>query len=65
MTQLNVQSRRQLALDLGRELKASPITQGSEALLQALADLLLEALGKAGEQQIGERGEVHEREDHA
>ena len=46
-------------------MQAPPILQGSEALLQALADLLLGALGQEIEGLENENGGDHEPEDHA
>jgi hypothetical protein len=59
------QSPRQLVLSLEREVRAPPILQGSEPLLQALADLLLGALGYDVEEMASESGGDNEPEDHA
>jgi hypothetical protein len=58
------QRRQQLVLSLEREMQDPPILQGSEALLQALADLLLGALGQI-EGLENESGGDDEPEDHA
>ena len=55
----------QLVLSLEREVQAPPILNGSEALLQALADLLLGPLGQEIEGLENENGGDHEPEDHA
>src|SRR5437870_1923923 len=65
MERLKGQSRRQLVLSLEREVRVPPIAQGSEALLQALADLLLGALGQEVEERASETGGADEPEDHA
>ena len=54
----------QLVLPLVRESNTAPIEPGSKALLQAVADLLLEALGNAMEEPSERRG-AYEPEDHA
>ena len=54
----------QLALDLRRETSELPIPQASTALLQALADLLLAALGVMVEAKDQAEGEGDESEDH-
>jgi hypothetical protein len=56
--------RTQLVLPLARETTMPPIAPESKALLQAVADLLLGALGSAIEEASG-KGGVHESEDHA
>jgi hypothetical protein len=56
------QSRRQLVLELGREERPRPVVP--EVLLQALADLLLEALRELKNQESA-KGGVDESEDHA
>jgi hypothetical protein len=57
----------QLALDLTREATALPIAQDPTALLQALADLLLGALGErvADTTTASEGGAANELEDNA
>jgi hypothetical protein len=58
----------QLALDLKREVTALPIAQDPTALLQALADLLLGALGEKVEvptSAASNEGGADEPEDHA
>ena len=57
-------SRRQLALELQREPKHQPAEQAREALVQALADLLLQALGEDADQLASEPGGSDESEDH-
>lgn len=58
----------QLALDLKRETTELPIAQDPSALLQALADLLLGALGEQVETRTSptqDQGGPDESEDHA
>jgi hypothetical protein len=59
MKRLKDQSRRQLVLSLEREVRGPPVLQGSEVLLQALADLLLGALGHEVETGGGNESEDH------
>jgi hypothetical protein len=54
----------QLALDLRREASELPIPQVSTVLLQALADLLLGALGEVVEAEDQAEGGGNESEDH-
>ena len=54
----------QLALDLRRETSELPIPQVSTAILQALADLLLQALGEVIETKDQAEGGGDESEDH-
>jgi hypothetical protein len=57
----------QLVLDLKRETKDLPVPRDATALLQALADLLLGALGAPVEQSANaapDEGEGDEPEDH-
>jgi hypothetical protein len=56
---------RQLMLSLQREVHTPPILQGSEMLLQALADLLLGAIGHDIEEVANDTGGGNESEDHA
>ena len=55
---------KQLSLHLQVESACRPVQYESEALLQALADLLLEACGIVGKGQENAPGGVHELEDH-
>jgi hypothetical protein len=56
---------KQLSLHLQVESACRPVQYESEALLQALADLLLEACGIIiGKGQENAQGGVHELEDH-
>ena len=55
-------SRRQLMLALEEEIR--PVTLTPEGLLEALADLLLEAIGQQKEQ-ASAKGGVDESEDHS
>lgn len=58
----------QLALDLKRETTALPIARDPSALLQALADLLLGALGEQVQEPASakqDQGGTDEPEDHA
>lgn len=60
-------STEQLALDLKREATALPIARDTTVLLQALADLLLGALGEPIEEPASathDEGGVDEPEDH-
>lgn len=54
----------QLVLDLRRETSEPPIPQVSSALLQALVDLLLGALGELVEAKDQAEGGGDESEDH-
>jgi len=54
----------QLALDLRRETRELPVQQVSTALLQALADLLLGALGEVVEAKDQAEGGGDESKDH-
>jgi hypothetical protein len=54
-------SRRQLVLALEEEVR--PVTLTPEGLVEALADLLLEAIGQQ-EKQASAKGGVDESEDH-
>jgi len=55
----------QLVLDLGRGGRTKLPQPAPEELLQALADLLLEALGKQDEEMAAEREGRDASEDHA
>jgi hypothetical protein len=52
----------QLGLDLGRRIPQNPLGANPKGLIQALADLLLEA---AGVETIQMLGGDHEHQDHA
>jgi hypothetical protein len=52
----------QLGLDLGRRIPQSPLGANPKGLIQALADLLLEA---AGVETVQMSGGDHEYQDHA
>ncbi len=52
----------QLGLDLGRRIPQNPLSANPKGLIQALADLLLEA---AGVETIQMPGGDHEYQDHA
>jgi hypothetical protein len=52
----------QLGLDLGRRIPQNPLDNNPKGLIQALADLLLEA---AGVETIQMPGGDHEHQDHA
>lgn len=54
-------SRRQLVLELEEEIR--PVTLTPEGLVEALADLLLEAMGQQ-EEQASAKGGANESEDH-
>jgi hypothetical protein len=55
---------KQLALRLQVDSGCPPVQYESEALLQALVDLLLEACGIQGKEQESAQGGVDELEDH-
>jgi hypothetical protein len=59
------QARRQLILDLVPIPKRRPIEHAPDGLVQALADLLLEALGEAAMERAGIEGGGDESEDRA
>lgn len=56
--------RMQLMLDLEAGTAEAPIAPGSKALLEALADLLLEALGRE-ETEVGGQEGGDDSQDHA
>lgn len=58
------QTRNQLALDLGRGGRTLPPVAAPEELLQALADLLLEAFGKQNNEIAVVREVCDASEDH-
>jgi hypothetical protein len=58
------QSRRQLVFELERKERSRPVVPTPEVLVQALADLLLEALREV-ENQESTKGGVDESEDYA
>ncbi len=58
-----VRPRTQLVLNLERGTAEPPIAPGSTALLDALADLLLEALGREKAEVSGQEG-ADDAEDH-
>jgi hypothetical protein len=58
-------SRRQLALGLQCEPKQQPTEYTHEELVQALADLLLQALGEDANQAASDPGGGDECQDHA
>lgn len=61
MKRLTKRSRSQLALLLEHEVRHDLTLEQRTALLAALADLLLEALGVASADTTTEAGESHER----
>ncbi len=63
MRRAPVRPRTQLVLNLERSTAEPPIAPGSTALLKALADLLLEALGGETAQVSGQEG-ADDAEDH-
>jgi hypothetical protein len=65
MKRLRRRPPRQLILNLEREVRAPPVFQESELLLQTLADLLLGALGHDIEETASEIGGTNESEDHS
>jgi hypothetical protein len=65
MKQLIRASRRQLPLPLERESQPLPADSAREELVNALADLLLEALGEETERPTDELGGGNEPEDYA
>ena len=56
---------RQLILELRRRESIPLVAQGSPELVQALADLLLEALGRGADEETQASGARDAREDHA
>jgi hypothetical protein len=56
MRRLTVRPRTQLVLNLEPGPAEPPIAPGSKALLEALADLLLEALGREETEVSGQEG---------
>ena len=58
-------SRNQLVLDLDRGGRTLPLSTAPEGLLTALADLLLEALGKQNKAIPAEREACDAAQDHA
>jgi len=58
-------SQRQLVLDLRREKEFRPVEHAPKELVQALADLLLEALGKQNKAVTILREACDASEDHA
>lgn len=64
MSRLPYASRQQLALLLESETTHPLAEETREAVVAALADLLLEALGKEMNEQINGRGDFDESEDH-
>ena len=61
---MTYRSRKQLVLDLERAGKAPPAQSAPEGLVQALADLLLEALGETPRDSAKTDGGRDEFEDH-
>jgi hypothetical protein len=59
------QSRRQLVLELSHEGRLRVVAQRSPELVQALADLLLEAFGGCADEEPQTNGGRDEPEDHA
>jgi len=57
-------ARRQLVLYLEPEQRCRPIEHPPDGLVQALADLLLEALGEEVKEQASTKGVADESEDH-
>ncbi|BCH29905.1 hypothetical protein MesoLjLc_18350 [Mesorhizobium sp. L-8-10] len=60
MRRSRYRDRAQLVLELERQILHPPVSQNTKGLVEALADLLLEALAAEAEQGGGD-----EREDHA
>ena len=60
MRRSRYRNRAQLVLELERQIPYSPVSQSTKGLVEALADLLLEALAAEADQGGGD-----EREDHA
>lgn len=58
-------SRRQLVLTLDHGKELVPALPGSTELVQALADLLLEALGEDAHEESNASGGCDESQDHA
>jgi hypothetical protein len=57
-------ARRQLALSLEREAKNQLPEETHQAVVTALADLLLEALGEPASRSVTEQGDDDESENH-
>jgi hypothetical protein len=62
---MTARSRRQLVLELDYEGNLRLVVQKSPELVQALADLLLEALGGCADEEPQANGGRDEPEDHA
>jgi hypothetical protein len=58
------QARWQLVLDLGNTQRHRPIEDTPEGLVEALADLLLEAFGKEARERASAKEAVDESQDH-
>ena len=59
------QAQRQLVLNLERQQRGRPMEHPPGGLVQALADLLLEALGEEVNEQASTKGVADESKDHA
>jgi hypothetical protein len=62
---MTIRSPRQLVLELAEERSLRVVAQRSPELVQALADLLLEALGEGADEEAQTMGGRDESEDHA
>lgn len=65
MRRSKYQSRTQLVLELERQNLQPPVGKDTKGLVEALADLLLEALGEQPTATSTEKGGVDEHQDHA
>ena len=65
MRRRKYQSRTQLALNLESQKTQPPVFKDAKGLVEALADLLLEALGQSPAVIPTEKGGVDESQDHA
>jgi hypothetical protein len=62
---MTVRSRRQFVLELERKGQPQPAIQTSPELVQALADLLMEALGRETNDKASAKGVRNESKNHA
>jgi len=65
MRRSKYQSRTQLTLNLESQKTQSPVIMDAKGLVEALADLLLEALGQLPAVTSTKKGGVDESQDHA
>jgi hypothetical protein len=65
MRKSKYQSRMQFVLELERQNPQPPVVKDMKGLVEALADLLLGALGQQPAVKLTEKGGVDEPQDHA